>query len=338
VVHYSALVSRLVAEKSGSWQDGQELAVDREMDELALANVTEVIFAPGTALDRSRFMAATSVVLGGLFKRMTDATGLLTRLPTAANRRYERAAEYLRDAINGVIRAYRADGVDHGDLLSMMLFARDEDGQPAMSDQQLHDEVMTFFIAGSNTVANTLCWAFHEMSRHPEVERRLHEEVDRVCGGGPVSYEHVSELRYTRRVITETLRVRTQGTFQSRLAAADAELGGYHIPAGTVVLYSLHALNHNPEIHPRPQRFDPDRWLPERARSIPRGAFMPFGAGVHGCVGEQFSWAEMIISLATIAARWRLVPVPGHEPRPKPALTMPVDALPMTAHRRATKN
>jgi pentalenene oxygenase len=333
IVDYTALMSDAVVAQTGAWRDGGRVEVDKEMDDLALANVTQVIFSADTELDRERFMAATAVVLGGLFRRVTDTMGL-TRLPTPANRRYREATDHLRATINRVIGEYRADGVDRGDLLSMMLFARDGDGAQAMTDQQLHDEVMTFFIAGSNTISNTLSWAFHELATHPETERALHDEVDRVLAGRPAGYHDVARLEYTRRVITETLRKRTQGLFLSRFTAVATELGGYHIPAGSDVLYSFHALNHNPRIHPHPERFDPDRWLPERAKAIPRGAFMPFGAGVHGCIGDQFAWTEMIIILATIAARWRLLSVPGHTPRPKLAITMPVDSLPMTAHRR----
>jgi pentalenene oxygenase len=334
IIHYASLMSGVVASKVNSWQDGQRLAVDKEMDELALANVTQVIFSADAALDRARFMAATGVVLGGLFRRVTDATGVLTRLPTPGNRRFEKAADYLRRTINEVIGDYRAGGVDHGDLLSMMLFARGDDGEQIMTDRQLHDEVMTFFIAGSNTISNTLSWAFHALATHPEIERRLHAEVDEVLAGRPAHYRDVSLLDNTRRVITETLRMRTQALFLSKVTTTATELGGYHIPAGAPVLYSFHALNHNPAIHPDPEKFDPDRWLPERAKSIPRGAFMPFGMGIHGCIGDQFAWTEMIILLATVAALWRLVSVPGHEPRPKLAITMPVDALPMTVHRR----
>jgi pentalenene oxygenase len=333
IVDYAAMMSDVVVEKVDGWRDGERVAVDKDMDDLALTNVTQVIFSADTALDRQRFMDATATVLGGLFRRVTDTMGL-TRLPTPANRRYQRATGYLRKTINDVIAEYRSSGVDRGDLLSMMLFARDSDGNQAMTDQQLHDEVMTFFIAGSNTISNTLSWAFHELATHPEIERRLHDEVDRVLAGRPAGFHDVAQLEYTRRVIAETLRKRTQGLFLSRFTATETELGGYRIPAGADVLYSFHALNHNPEIHPHPERFDPDRWLPERAKAIPRGAFMPFGAGVHGCIGDQFAWTEMIIALATVAGRWRLRSVPGHTPKPKLAITMPVDSLPMTVHRR----
>jgi cytochrome P450 len=333
IMQYTERMSEVVGQRTAGWPDGGRLAVDKEMDNLALTNVTQVIFSADTAIDIAEFVAATTVLLGGLFRRMTDTIGL-TKLPTPANLRYRAATEYLRRTINQVISDYRASGVDRGDLLSTMLYARTEVGEPAMSDQQLHDEVMTFFIAGSNTVSNTLSWALHEIATHPEVERRLHEEVDQVLAGRPAGYHDVAQLDYTRRVITETLRKRTQGLFLSRMTTRDTDLGGYRIPAGTDVLYSFHALNHNPVIHADPERFDPDRWLHERAKAIPRGAFMPFSVGVHGCIGDQFAWVEMIVLLATITARWRLASVPGHQPKPKLAITMPVDSLPMIAHRR----
>ena len=334
IVRYAALISELATEETASWEDGRRLRVDRQMDGLAMAGVARVIFSTDAAFDRERFMASTTVFLSGLYRRITDATGLLTSLPTPANRRYREASDFLRRTIREVVRAYRDSGTDHGDLLSLMVLARDEDGRPAMTDQQLHDEVLTFFIGGSNTISNTLSWAFHEISRHPEVERRLHEEVDRVLGGRPVEHAHIADLEYCRRIISETLRKRTQGLFLSRITTRSTEIGGYHVPEGTSVLYSFHALNHNPRIHPEPERFDPDRWSPERAKGVPRGAFIPFGAGIHNCIGERFAWVEMITVLATVAARWRLAPVPDHQPRPKLAITMPVDALPMVPHRR----
>jgi cytochrome P450 len=335
IIGYTELMSAEVAEHTTAWQDGQHLAMERELDQLALGNITRVLFAAETELDRVRFNAATSVVLGGLFRWMTDATGLLTRLPTPTNRRYREAMAYLRQTIVDVVAVYRASGEDRGDLLSMMVLAQDTDGRPAMSEQQLRDEVLTFFIAGSTTISNTLAWSLHELAIRPELEKRLHEETDQVLDGRPAGFEDLPKLALTRRILTETLRYRTQGYFQSRLTTMDTELGGYRIPRSSTVLYSFHALNHSPDIHAQPDTFDPDRWLPDRAKAVPRGAFTPFGLGVHGCVGEQFSWAEMIVSLATIAGRWRLEPVPGHQPKPKPAVTMPVDSLPMIARRRA---
>ncbi|MFI9005771.1 cytochrome P450 [Actinosynnema sp. NPDC053489] len=335
VAEHAAVMSAHAERKAASWRDGQRVEVHLEMDELALANILRVIVADGAALDRAAFTAATAEVLGGLYRRVTGAGGALARLPTPGNRRYRAAEAFLRRTIRALIDDCAATGADRGDLLSLMVFARDG-GRPAMSDRQVHDEVMTFLIAGSNTVGNTLSWAFHELGAHPDVERRLHDEVDRVLAGRTAAFQDVERLDYTRRVITETLRYRTQGLLQSRVTTVDTRLGDYHVPAGRVVLYSAHALNHNPRIHADAERFDPDRWLPERVDPLARSAFLPFGTGLHGCVGAGLARAELVITLATIASRWRLEPVPGHRVRPKPAITLPVNALPMIARGRAT--
>lgn len=331
---YASMMTDVARATTERWRDGETVRVEKEMDELALTVITRVVFSDEVELDRLRFMEATGVVLGGLFRRVTDTTGVLTRLPTPGNRRFARAAAYLRQTIEDVIVQYRLQGADRGDLLSHMMSAVGDDGRPAMDDAQLHDEVMTLFIAGSNTISNTLAWALHELAVHPEVEGRLHEEVDEVLAGRPAGLADMSALGYARRVIAETLRVRTQGLFLAKVTTRPAELGGYALPAGATVVYSFHALNHNPLIHPDPERFDPDRWLPVRAERIPRGAFLPFAVGVHGCLAEHFAWTEMVIALATVAGAWRLAPVPGHVPRPKLAITMPVDSLPMVPRRR----
>jgi len=333
VAEYAATMTEVADAVVGRWREGEVVHVEKEMDELALAVVTRVVFSDGID-DPRRFMEATGIVLSGLFRRVTDTTGVLTRMPMRANRRYDAARAYLRQTIDDVISRRREHGHLQGDLLSLMLSAVDEDGRPAMDDTQLHDEVMTLFIAGSNTISNTLAWALYEVATHRNVEARLHAEVDDVLDERPAAFDDLPLLGYTRRVVAETLRVRTQGLFLAKVTTAPAELGGYSIPAGATVVYSFHALNHNPLIHPDPERFDPDRWLPERAERIPKGAFMPFAVGLHGCIAEHFAWTEMEIALATVAARWQLATVPGHVPRPVRAITMPVDALPMIPTRR----
>jgi pentalenene oxygenase len=334
IVRYAAAMTAEVDARLDTWRDGETLAVHREMSDLALANLTRAIFARDTALDAGRFQEATATVLNGLYRRIMDPTGLLAKLPTPGNARYRRAEAYLRRVIDEVIGNYRADGRDHGDLLSMLLLAEDGSGRPAMSDRQLHDEVMTILIAGAESIANTLAWACHEIAAHPWVQRRLLEEVDAVLAGRAAGYADLARLQYTRRVVAETLRFRTQGWALSRTTTRETLIGGRRIPANAAIMYSPHALNHNPMFHPEPHRFDPDRWATENARSIPRGAYIPFGTGNHSCIGEPFALAEMTLTLASIAARWRLEPVPGRGPRPKVALTMPVDALPMIPRRR----
>ncbi|WP_211239226.1 cytochrome P450 [Actinokineospora inagensis] len=334
IVGYAALMTAEAESRLSSWHDGEVLAVHREMADLALTNLTRAMFSADTNVDGDRFRRATATVLNGLYRRVMDPTGLLSRLPTPANRRYQEAEAHLRDTIDSVIARHRAAPADHGDLLSMLLLSRDDDGRSAMSDQQLHDEVMTIFIAGAESIANTLTWACHEVAAHPEVESRLLAEADQVLSGRVAEYVDLASLTYTKQVISETLRYRTQGWALSRTTTRATSIGGYQIPRGAAIMYSPHALNHNPAFHRSPERFDPDRWSPNTRTAAPRGAYIPFGTGNHTCIGEPFALTEMTLTLASVASRWRLTPVPGHTPKPKTALTMPVDSLPMVAHRR----
>ncbi|GAA3011162.1 cytochrome P450 [Actinokineospora diospyrosa] len=332
IVGYAALITEEAGRRFGGWRDGERVEVHREMADLALTNLTRAMFSADTGVDAERFREATATVLNGLYLRIMDPTGLLARLPVPANRRYRAAERYLREVIDSVIAAYRAAPLDRGDLLSILMLAHD--GEAAMSDRQLHDEVMTIFIAGAESIANTLAWACHEVAAHPEVEARLFAEADRVLAGRTAQYVDLASLAYTKQVISETLRLRTQGWALSRTTTRETTIGGYLIPAGAAIMYSPHALNHNPALHRDPGAFDPDRWSPDNAKALPRGAYIPFGTGTHTCIGEPFALTEMALTLASIAARWRLEPVPGHTPKPKVALTMPVDALPMVPRRR----
>jgi cytochrome P450 len=215
----------------------------------------------------------------------------------------------------------------------MLLRARDETTGEGMSDQQVHDEVVTILTAGSETTAVALAWLFHELGQHPEVEQRFHAEIDQVLAGRPagdLSLDDIPKLEYTDRIISEVLR-KYPLLILMRRARTDLDLGGVRIPRGTEVALSQYAIHHDPSLYPRPARFDPDRWLPDRASQLPNGAFIPFGAGVRHCPGHSFARTEMAIVAATVAARWRLVPVAGKSVAPKLTTTTRPNRLPMIA-------
>jgi cytochrome P450 len=228
------------------------------------------------------------------------------RLLVRGNRRFDQAVTGMRAVVGGLIDGWRAEGVDRGDLLSMLLLARDDDGA-GMSDQQAYDEVITLLTAGIETSALALSWLFHQIAWHPEVERRLHEEIDGVLAGRPVTFDDVPKLVYTNQVINETLRMFPVWILMRR-ALRGVNLGDTVIPEGTEVTISPHALHYDPRSFANPSRFDPDRWAPDRVRDVPRGAFIPFGAGNRKCVGNMFAQLEMTVTVATIASRWRLTP------------------------------
>jgi pentalenene oxygenase len=257
---------------------------------------------------------------------------LVTRLPTGSRRRYALALGRLHEIADTLgARDPEAAG-DHPDLLSRL---RDAQRQhlPGLDDQQIHDEIMTMVVAGVETTATTVCWILHLLSVNPGSAELVHDEIEQVLRGRPVEADDLARLEYLRRVVHEALRLFPPVWLIRRRAAVDLRLGGQDIPAGASVYYSPYALHRDPRWYPEPERFDADRWLPERRRALPRGAYCPFGAGVHRCVGESFGVTEVMTIIATLVARWRVVPTSARV-RPAAVVTLRPDRMPVTVRRR----
>jgi len=240
----------------------------------------------------------------------------------------------LWQALEELIRTYQADPVDHGDLLSMLVRARDAETGAAMSATQVRDELVTMLVAGTETTGRLLSWLCYELGGNPEVEARLWDEIDTVLAGRPVTFDDLRELRYTQRLIKEVLRLHNPVWVSMRRTTVPVELGGVRIPANADLFYSPATLHRDPALYPEPLRLDPDRWLPERAGSLPEKGYIPFGNGRHKCLGDHFALTEAAIALTTICARWRLVPVPGHRLREVAWTTVHPKSLPMIAEPR----
>jgi cytochrome P450 len=206
-------------------------------------------------------------------------------------------------------------------LLSMLMQARDQDGS-RMTDQQLRDEVMTFLLAGHETTALTLSWTWHLLGQHPEVEHRLHEELDCVLGGRTPDFSGLPKLPYTERIIKEVMRLYPPAWSVARTVIQDFEVGGYRIPAGANVVMSQWIMHRDPRYFPDPEKFDPDRWLPERARDLPRFAYFPFGGGPRQCIGASFAMMEAVVLLAAIAQQVCFRAIPGQMVTPIPSFTL----------------
>lgn len=331
---YAEVMSRHALALAESWEPGQQVAMEQVMGEFAINTLAATMFA--SDIGRPAVEAVrrnVPVILETMLLRAIQPT-ILDRLPISSNRRFDAAAAELRRVIDDVIAATRRQGgTDEPDLLSTLLAARDADTGTSLTDSEVRDELVTILFAGTDTVASTLAWTFYELSRNPEAEKKLREEIDTVVGTRPVTYEDVAKLEYTRHVLDEVIRLHGV-TLLMRRAVAPLELAGTTIPPGTEIAFSLYALHRDPDIYPDPQRFDPDRWLTEEAKSLPRWAFVPFGAGNRRCIGDAFGWTESTITLATVLARWRLVPAPGCAPR-EAASSMPhPDHLPMVVQPR----
>jgi cytochrome P450 len=306
VARYTETMRTAVSTLCESWKTGEIREVNEDMQALAVTIVGEALF--GTELGRTAIEEARRsipvVIRQGMIRALSPE--FVGRLLVRGNRRFDQAVTRMRAVVGKVIEDWRAQGEDRGDLLSMLLMARDDDGA-AMTDEQAYDEVVTLLSAGIETSALALAWLFHEIGRHPEVEARIHEELDEVLAGREVTFDDCQKLTYTKQVITETLRMYPIWILMRR-TVEPVELGGVPIPAGTEVTVSPHALHHDARNFPDPTRFDPDRWSPERTRDVPRGAYVPFGAGNRMCVGNSFALLEMAVTVATIASRWRLTP------------------------------
>jgi cytochrome P450 len=329
IAGYARTMQKAVSDLVEPWRPGEVREVNEDMQALAVTIVGQALF--GTELGRSAIAEAREsipiVIKQGMIRALSPA--FVEKLLVRGNRQFDQAVERMRAVVLKVIADWRASGTDQGDLLSMLLMARDDGGE-GMTDQQVYDEVVTLLSAGIETSALALAWLFHEIGQHPEVEHRLHREIDEVLAGRAAGIDDIPRLTYTQQVINEVLRMYPIWILMRR-TNQELDLNGTRLPPGTEVTVSPHALHFDPRSFPEPHRFDPDRWAPDRVKDVPRGAYIPFGAGTRQCIGNTFAQIEMAITVATIAARWRLVPIPGKPVKVKYTSTAYPARLSMTA-------
>ncbi|WP_234334993.1 cytochrome P450 [Streptomyces sp. NRRL S-118] len=328
---YAEIMSNRAQALADSWTPGQRIVLDEVLGAYAIETLAETMFSAD--LGRSAVEAVRRnfpVILKNMLIRAASPK-FLDRLPIRPNREFDAATARMLPVIDEVIAGTRRSGrTDRPDLLSVLLAARDADTGQSLTDIEVRDQIMTILFAGTETTASTLSWAFHELARHPEVERQLVAEIDRVVGSRPVTMEDVPRLTAIRRVLDEVIRLYGV-TLLMRRATADVELGGFTVPAGSEVAFSLYALHRDPGLFEDPDRFDPDRWLPERRAALGREEFVPFGSGNRKCIGDAFAWTEATIVLATVLRRWKLRPQAG-QPAPRAAASAMAhpDRVPMT--------
>ncbi|MFF1379289.1 cytochrome P450 [Streptomyces sp. NPDC058308] len=303
------MIARATALSDG-WHDGQVIDVPPLMLTLSMRALLQNLFSstlpPQTAEDA---IDDLGTILYAIHRR-TVLPPALNRLPTVGNRRYHAAGQRLRRNLQTVIAGQRQAGRDHGDLLSAMLSARDtaDDGsESTLADAEISDQLITFFAAGSETMANLLSWALHLLSRHPEIEKRLHAEVDSVLAGSPPAcLDDLNRLPFLNRVMRETLRLYPPVWMVTREVTAETTLAAHVIPAGSAIMLSPYLLHRQSDVYPDPERFDPGRWDSAHSPQPPRYAFIPFGLGPRKCIGDRYGTALAALALATFSSRWQL--------------------------------
>ena len=261
-------------------------------------------------------------------------------LPLPHKKRKRWAIAQFDDLIRRMIAERRTSSKDHGDLLSQLLLAVDDEGDgQRMTIQQARDEAMTLFTAAFHANSMALTWTWYLLARHPEVERRLQEEVDRVLAGRDPAFEDIERLAYTQMVIQESLRLYPPAwALFCREAVKDVDLGGYRIRRGSWVFLYPYVTHRDPRFFPNPLRFNPDRFAADSADPIPKYAYFPFGAGPRACVGNTFAMMEMMLIVAMVVQRFRLCLPVGAAPKEAEAMLAirPKGGLQMQlAHRTA---
>ena len=320
-----------------TWRAGEERDIHQEMMALTLDIAARTLFSVDIAQHSGRIGKALATVMevSASPERILKP---LRMISWRSEGRYRRGVAELDEIVYGIIRerraAEKAGVADTGDLLSMLLGARDDDGN-GMSDQQLRDETLTLLLAGHETTAIALSWSWYLLSQNPEAARKLHEELDRVLAGHAPTAADLPRLPYTERVIKEALRLYPPAYVILRLAIEDAQIGDYLVPRGSSVGASPWVTQRCAKFFPEPLRFHPDRWTEEFSRQLPRFAYFPFGGGPRICIGAQFALMEAALVLATIAQRWELQTAPGYRAELFPSITLrPKDGIRTTLARR----
>jgi cytochrome P450 len=321
---YADIMARQGAILREQWQPGATLDITQEMMHLSLEVVARTLFATEVTPEVRSISDEVNVVM--------DLYTYLISLPRAEEylhwplpgfAKFRRARRRINTVMSEMIARRRANSEDRGDLLSMLLAARDtEDDGSGMTDEQLRDEVVTIFLAGYETMANALTWTWYLLSQNPEVEARFHAEIDSALNGRLPTLEDIPRLNYVERVLAESMRLFPPVWAMGRQAAEDMEVGPFFIPKGTMLYVSQYLMQRDPRYFPDPLRFDPDRFLPEQSASRPKFSYFPFGAGGRQCIGESFAWMEGTLLLATLAQKWKLRLVPGHRVDIQPKITL----------------
>jgi cytochrome P450 len=334
--------ARMLARWDGHAQRGEEVNATVEMTHLALAVLAQALFSADWTREAEVMGPAVEVAIGHAYHQMEEFVTLPEFLPTPANRRFKKARAALDEIVYRLIaeRHKVKEEEQPPDLLAALMNARDEEtGGGRMSDEQVRNEVMTFMFGGHETVAAGLSWTLYLLSKHPEAARRLTAEVEEVLAGRAPTLEDLPRLTYTTMLINESLRLYPPVWLISRTPVADDVVGGYRIPAGSMVLLSSFVSHRHPAFWEDPEGFDPERFSPERSQDRPRHAWFPFSGGPRKCIGDYFGIMEMQIVISMIVQRFRADLAPGHPVIPKPGITLgQKEGMFMTLHAPATRD
>jgi cytochrome P450 len=336
ILSYARLMTAAAGTMLEQWRDGETRDVHEDFMGVTLEIVAKSLFGSDLSQDTRGVGQAVNTVMNLFIDQASLSFLLPESLPIPKSARLRKSIGHLNGVIHGIIRSRRAHPKPANDLLQTLLDMQDESGA-GMSDEQLRDEVMTLFLAGHETTANSLTWTLRLLADNPDKEAALIEELDAVLQGQPPGVGDLPRLAYTEMVVKEAMRLYPPAWGIGRRALEEFELDGYRIPAGTNLFMLQWITQRDARFFAEPERFEPERWRddPTRSGKLPRFAYFPFGGGPRVCVGAGFAMMEATLLLATFAQRFRFELVPGQDLEPLFSVTLrPKRGLQMVLRRR----
>lgn len=325
---YTPTIRECVEEVVASWRPAQEIDIVSNMRRL-MGNIISRTFLSGESGAQTTREVTDLMpdILDGIFQRIVIRSRLVNHLPTPGNLRFNRALRRLSAAARTTVRTSSGASSERPDLIATMVAHEQEHRTGLFDENAIVDQALTFVATGVETAASTLSWALYEISANPAVEERaVADLVD-----GATTDEN---WPLARRIIAETLRKYPAAWLITRTTSREVELGGFRIPKNANVVVSPHVFHHDPDVFAEPDRFDPDRWLPDKVTPAQRRAFMPFGSGPRICIGNEFAFTEITIALGMVLRAWHLDLAPGAKVVPKPRATLPPSGLRMVVRPR----
>ena len=321
------------------WRNHETRDLHEDMKKLTFAIRGKTLMGIDPSDEFQTITTSLNLFLEYFAKNLGNPLSLPLWFPTPGNLRMARAMRRSHDAVSNIIKEDRSDTKTNHDLLSILLGVRGAGTIPRMTDRQLRDEVATLFLAGSETVTNTMAWTWYLIARHPEVEDKLLAELADVLGDRNPGLSDLPRLQYTQHILFESMRLYPQAFIIGRKSLVPVTFGSYEIPAGVFVILNQWFLCRNPEWFDDPERFDPGRWATGLAKRIPRFAYFPFGGGPRSCIGKPLAMIEMPLLVATIAQQYHMTLVSGSPVQIDPSITLrPKNGIKATVSIRATND
>ena len=325
---YTPAMTKCAARQMIGWEDGMKVDMKDEMTKMSMAIAGKTLLNADIEKEAPEINQALETATS-LFGRISlPLSEWLLKLPLPGTLRFYRAKARLDDIICKMIDECRLNKGENGDLPSLLLGG-------GMSDQQVRDEAITLLLTAYDTTSTALTWTWYLLSQNPEAEAELHEELDRVLNGRVPTTEDIAQLKYTRMVFGESMRIYPPSYVIPRQALEDFPIDKYIIPRGTIILTSPYLIHHDSRFHPDPEKFNPHAWDKRSHGMNSKYEYFPFSRGPRSCIGEPFAWMQGIIVLASIAQFWRIKLVPDHPVELLPLINLRSKyGMMMTLHRR----